>query len=76
MCRDGPSWNDARLHHSDIAKFLEPEHQRPTVGGCCGRVRNRDLASVLLESLGSTKPNDKLCTAAWGVRQRDNGRVV
>ncbi|KRY78041.1 hypothetical protein T4A_12352 [Trichinella pseudospiralis] len=40
VCCDGPSWNDARLHHGDIAKFLEPEHQRLTVGGCCGRVRD------------------------------------
>ncbi|KRY93010.1 hypothetical protein T4D_12099 [Trichinella pseudospiralis] len=30
----------------------QPEHQRLTVGGCCGRVRDVDLRSVLLESLG------------------------
>ncbi|KRY90550.1 hypothetical protein T4D_8062 [Trichinella pseudospiralis] len=41
-----PYWNDARLHHGDIAEFLELEHRRSTIGRSGGRVRDLDLETL------------------------------
>ncbi|KRY82075.1 hypothetical protein T4D_3344 [Trichinella pseudospiralis] len=46
LCYDRPSWDDARLHHGDITKFLELEYQRSTTGGSRCRVRDLDFGSV------------------------------